>query len=127
MSALLTTLPGDIPGLLRRGSPLWVRGAQTVAVVLYDGRVAYATKGGLNHDALGAVELDLDDPTGRAHAAWWAEEKAPGVSILTPPGDGFMSPREARICHRAVYSVPMTPIQIDHLARLVLRLSGRTP
>lgn len=112
---LLNTLPGDIPGLLRRGSPLRVRGARTVAVVLFDGRVAYATKGALDDDVLGAVALDLTDPTGRAHAAWWALDRD-GFGIGLDHGD---------LIEDATQGADMIPEEIDALAHLVLRLAGR--
>lgn len=74
-------LPGDIPGLLRRGSPVVVtvgryagRGATVVRV--YDDAIVNL---GIDDIAAAHVEryeaaevaLDLTDPTGRAHAAWW--------------------------------------------------------
>ncbi len=122
MNPLLSTLPGDIPGLLRRGSPVMYGTRPRVVEDVEDYRLGGI---GLAPEQFAACRLDLSDPTGRAHAAWWAGEKAPGVSVVTPLMDGFMSPREGRICHRAVYNAPMAPEQIDTLARLVLRLAGR--
>ena len=74
------TLPGDIPGLLRRGSPVVLDGTSTGWT--YIG--ACAVDGG---DSLVAdedvvipawrrgLDLDLSDPTGQAHAAWWLRER----------------------------------------------------
>ncbi len=83
MSAL--TLPGDIPGLLRRGSPVvlatrtyggsvFLDGARGV-VCSDGGRVGTETLGGspvLVSTSPRDLALDLTDATGRAHAAWWA-------------------------------------------------------
>lgn len=87
------TLPGTIPGLLRRGSPA-VRLPMTPvggAVVDRDGwpcmivecgedvaAVAYSDGGTtLAEDdvPLADLALDLTDATGRAHAAWWVVDK----------------------------------------------------
>ncbi len=82
MSAL--TLPGDIPGLLRRGSPVvlatrtyggsvFLDGARGV-VCSDGGRVGTETLGGspvLVSTSPRDLALDLTDATGRAHAAWW--------------------------------------------------------
>ena len=76
------TLPGTIPGLLRRGSPVLSPGITGEVVLSREPRgfigeepVAGAL---VAHPALGVqwlalddLALDLSDPTGRAHAAWW--------------------------------------------------------
>lgn len=80
------TLPGDIPGLLRRGSP----------VIALIGRAKAATRAlvfghGVDHNGVlvgtssdgvrwlpdDCLALDLSDATGRAHAAWWLARNAP--------------------------------------------------
>jgi hypothetical protein len=82
MSAL--TLPGTIPGLLRRGSPV-VANVRTAAgdVFFADGARAVVfdvddTDGLLSIEggwfAPAQWSLDLTDPTGRAHAAWWLND-----------------------------------------------------
>lgn len=90
MSAL--TLPGGIPGLLRRGSPVVIRLGSDVAVsgvIVLPGYAVYrnggaegsweygAHTGTLTDDLLDGDEestaLDLTDATGRAHAAWWLD------------------------------------------------------
>lgn len=78
------TLPGTIPGLLRRGSPVIAPVSKRVRV---PGRRALVEgehlDTGLVLLADGALEdasdlrLDLTDATGRAHAAWWLEGQAP--------------------------------------------------
>ena len=78
------TLPGSIPGLLRRGSPCILASGQDSPAYWLDGRavtlhaladdMASAACDGLEtvvHVAHAALLLDLSDATGRAHAAWW--------------------------------------------------------
>lgn len=79
------TLPGTIPGLLRRGSPLILRPRVYGEVTLLNGGggvVHDEARGLAVTDTFGGstrivrygredVSLDLSDPTGRAHAAWW--------------------------------------------------------
>ena len=77
-------LPGTIPGLLRRASPVIAPVSKRVRVL---GRRALVEgehlDTGLVLLADGALEdasdlrLDLIDATGRAHAAWWLEAQAP--------------------------------------------------
>lgn len=127
---LLTTLPGDIPGLLRNGSILRHNGKRAVALQVIEGFVLVA------HHASGTdeeteveggtvpwdlVALDLTDPTARAHAAAWVLRHPVGL-------------REVRFNER-IYSIvracqdfgEVSEPAIDALARLVLRLAGRTP
>lgn len=71
------TLPGDLPGLLRRGSP--VRDADDperigVVVGTYPrGEVCTHWTWGDTSEVVdrSRLLLDLSDATGRAHAAWW--------------------------------------------------------
>ena len=79
------TLPGAILGLLRRGSPVTLRPRVYGDVTLMHGGqgvVHDAARGVAVVDTFGGsprvvrygredVALDLTDPTGRAHAAWW--------------------------------------------------------
>jgi len=70
------TLPGSIPGLLRRGSPVFVGRKREPSVVREinacrgDGNAVGVWNGWLNA-AIHLIALDLTDATGRAHAAWW--------------------------------------------------------
>lgn len=87
MTAL--TLPGSIPGLLRRGSPVRHDGAEYVVVDEEDGRIAIA-RWSCPAEVVGPlydyqVDLDLSDATGRAHAAWWAERECWGMSAQVAP------------------------------------------
>jgi len=84
------TLPGTIPGLLRRGSP--VIEDDRIAVYLGADHYGYhyvadlTPKRGCGHRIVqGPVDLDLSDPTGRAHAAWWlALRECPASHVLDP-------------------------------------------
>ncbi len=77
------TLPGSIPGLLRRGSPVPHPRAADVPCVVVGvredvARIAYPWP--RNHEdvdawPLGDLALDLTDATGRAHAAWWLADR----------------------------------------------------
>lgn len=82
------TLPGDIPGPLRRGSPviyqprpryqtscLWRPGAEVVVLTTWRRGEAMwvdvADAGGTESHPVICVALDLTDATGRAHAGLW--------------------------------------------------------
>lgn len=77
------TLPGEIPGLLRRGSPIViVRGERkgrvgVVADTTLDSIALCALEATVDDDAdlrgfaLNRAALDLADATGRTHALWW--------------------------------------------------------
>ena len=79
----LITLPGSIPGLLRRGSPVIGSGkfagrrGVIVDASLGGSHVVVAFEATATADASGEwlpraeLDLDLTDATGRAHAAWW--------------------------------------------------------
>ena len=77
MTDILTpTLPGAIPGLLRRGSPVFYRDEESSWTVLcIDGdEVCAAPVGEVPLGLWGMCDdftLDLTDATGRAHATWF--------------------------------------------------------
>ena len=123
----MSRLPGDIEGLLRLYSPVWVThapGRECSGVVIdldYMGGEAEVFLDGLEEPRLEwlpltAVELRLEGPlggaTGRAHAAW-----------LFPLGGTTTA--ECYACDLAECGADMTPDQIETLRRLVLRLAGR--
>lgn len=71
-------LPGKIPGLLRRSSPLVGFDGQIGIVTSIDPWRAWDTMSGRDtgfNPKL--VSLDLTDATGRAHAAWWLADRLP--------------------------------------------------
>lgn len=74
------TLPGTIPGLLRRASPVVGvhTGTNGIVMELSDhpdrgpgARVGETLAYSMSWAPLTAFALDLSDPTGRAHAVWW--------------------------------------------------------
>ena len=88
MSAPLT-LPGSIPGLLRRGSPVFYRDEESSWTVLCidDDEVCAAPAGEVPLGLWGMSDdftLDLGAATGRAHAAWWLAGQFRPTSLLPP-------------------------------------------
>lgn len=83
------TLPGNITGLLRRGSPVFWLDERTPWVVTWagpwpesdidEGTIALVAPGSspcIGQDCNATnLALDLTDATGRAHAAWWLESR----------------------------------------------------
>jgi len=77
MAAPAHTLPGDVPGLLRRGSPVfWTTPRGQI--------LSLGCSGSPRNDGMVGVAgfmrrvedlaLDLTDPTGRIHALWWWDQ-----------------------------------------------------
>lgn len=132
MSALLSSLPGDIPGLLRRGSPFVYVGPDRhrrgwiglIEQVHHDGRARIAWNAGVHGvERLEHVALDLTDATARWHAALWLDNQP--ISLLRAAADvGPVALGE--VMDAARRGVPMTPEQIDVLCRFCLRLAGRS-
>lgn len=127
MSNLLNTVPGDLPDLLRHGSPvLWddepclVQCSRDGTYQRVDGDV------GGTPDASELV-LDLTDATGRAHAAWWIQQRRDNHYFSIGPDWLNTVPGWYQALRLARAGADMTPEQIDTLARIVLRLAGRTP
>lgn len=130
---MLNTLPGDIPRLLRRGSPIVYVGPNRhrrgwiglIEQVYPDGQARIAWNAGVHGvEKLEHVALDLTDATARWHAALWLDNQP--ISLLRAAADvGPVALGE--VMDAARRGAPMTPEQIDTLARLCLRLAGRTP
>jgi len=93
------TLPGSIPGLLRRGSPVFWCDEETPYVVTWigpwpdsdpnGGAIALIAPGsepciGMCVNATADLALDLFDATGRVHAAWWLAEHLIAGAPETP-------------------------------------------
>jgi len=129
VSTFMSTLPGDISGLLRRGSPVHWRDEQTPFVVAWvgpwpdadldDGAIVQAAPCGYGlisvEDTARNFALDLTDRTGCAHAAAYAYATGRGREA-----DGW------RLFESALHFEDMSPEDTDRLARLCLRLAGRT-
>lgn len=135
MTALLNTLPGDIPGLLRRGSPVLVtidsdqpsvRGVVIDPIIEPDEPdlrcLVWNERNGRDNKAAMFVALDLTDATGRAHAAWWLMDRWRSGPWLPVEDRGLV----LEACRFAEQGADMTSEQIDTFARLVLRLAGTT-
>lgn len=138
------TLPGDLPGLLRRGSPITMQtgaGPRPGVVMrhLPDGEVMIAWTGqddGEEFDTSDplpprALALDLNDPTGRVHAAWWIRRNAPRDADYDMPCYPSTASYDAgEAARHAVYLATdgddMTPDEIDTLRRACLAVAGRT-
>lgn len=128
MNDLLTCIPDAhlIPFLLRRGSPVLINGHRRVVaeLLLDDGSAAWVAEPRGSVDRAperGSPALDLTDETGRWHAARWCNVRAKTFLWPTDPRG------EDEAVMLSCLGAAMTPTQIDTLARLVLRLAGRTP
>jgi hypothetical protein len=85
------TLPGTIPGLRLHSAPvIYLRtGDRGVAMLTPDGRIVVmfcpAGARGPWTEAASPDELalDLSDPTGRAHAAWWLADEPGNESVVS--------------------------------------------
>ena len=117
----------DIPAMLLKGSPVCLHGRAGYVVLGTSPddnvRLACVRSGRNEPHYVGFVALDLTDATGRAHAAWWARL---AVEQRTDAWRNVASAAEWALVQRAEVNGYMTPEQIDTLARLVLRLAGRT-
>lgn len=120
---LLTTLPGDIPSILLLGSILRIDDRRAVVVEEPEGDailIAIETDDGaeIRVEQRHAVALDLTHPASRQAAALWAS----GLRLNTS---------ERALVITAALSIfatsPWSEQDTDALARLVLRLAGRTP
>ena len=128
----MITLPGDIPGLLRRCSPL-PDGDVVFAVDTKDGtalcgEVAQTDAGPLQGWVnLSDIDLDLTDATGRAHAGWYADDR---VSYATARqvgrAVGARMVEVSTVIAWAMGNRDMSDSQIDLLRRIVLHVAGRT-
>jgi hypothetical protein len=139
------TLPGDLPGLLRRGSPIILQtGAGTARGVVVGPSVdvpggwevawtqVESTGGSILDDCpSAALALDLTDPTGptgRVHAAWWAW-RTWGVgraeSLILPVAAPHITEAEEEVLRAASLGRDFTDAEIATLRALCLRLAGR--
>lgn len=134
---MITTLPGHIPDLLRRGSPI-IAADTFRGVLVEDPTGCSSTLIAVERDEymvvirlemLHALALDLTDPTGRTHAARWIgaqpEQARWAVAAQVFTTGSRIAAMDA-IMDAAVWQRDMTDEQIDQLARVVLVLAGRT-
>lgn len=113
------TLPGTIPGLLRLGTT--VRAADDIdrhGIVVGTGSslgtLVYWHWSEVTTWTLEVpVVVDLSDPTGRAHAAWWVS------TFKHAPTDD-----EARAVLLAMTGLPMTDAEIERLRLVCLHVAG---
>ena len=129
MNDSILTLPGDIPGLLRRGSPVLYRDEESWWTVLYvDDDEACASPGdeaviGL-WGMLDDFALDLSDPTGRAHAAWWVLGQSAGpvskALAALDTSSTYLLGLIDRCCAGSA-----TAFDTEALRRIVLHVAGR--
>lgn len=117
---LKTTLPGDIPGLLRRGAPVLVNGRWR-ATVIGDDADQIAGEAGpepLPEDA----QLDLTDRIGLFIASLWARSQLYAEdSPLTDQQRAILE--YLVLC--ASRGMLMSEAEIDTFASLILVLAGR--
>lgn len=132
------TLPGTIPGLLRRGSPA-IRLPLTPmggAVVDRDGWPCIVVECGdevaacaFSDGGISVVEddipladlaLDLSDATGRAHAAWWARHEFDKLFADL----NRLSDKARRVLDLATRGEDMTPEQVADLRDFALHVAG---
>lgn len=118
------TLPGDIKGLLRRGSPVvrlcnHRKGAQGLVWRVGNGLavVTCADETGPSLLPMQDFALDLTDATGRVHSAWWVRDRSGGNGITR---------RQMDIVALAESGRTMSPEQTTTLRLLVLHVAGRS-
>ena len=130
----LLTAPGDIPGLLRRGSPAlgYIHAGEKLApgVVLEieGGFVRWALVHVLDGSKtivgwpvpLDRLFLDLSDRTGCWHAALWLI--AESARLGSHRG---LSVSELALVQDALWGEELAPDDVEELRTLVLRLAGR--
>jgi len=132
MNDSILTLPGDIPGLLRRGSPVWraravgglrcvcLTGAEGTAAVVLAARSDKCTEWYKSTELV----LDLSDPTGRAHAAWWVLGQSAGpvskALAALDTSSTYLLGLIDRCCAGSA-----TAFDTEALRRIVLHVAGR--
>jgi len=126
----IPTLPGSIPGLLRRGSPVFVARRSSwpsgVCIMPGDGNLWLVSRG-LQLPRQAAPQdlaLDLSDATGRVHAAWWLEaqghdEMAHAAHVVAGGVVGL-----ANLVMRIGTGLDMSDEQIGALRAVVLHVAG---
>lgn len=121
------TLPGDLPGLLRRSSPVLALVSAKVRAIgrraLVEGEhpdtgLVMLADGAL--EAASNLRLDLTDPTGRIHLLWWAERGTRDISSF------YTTEAEEHAIDLVRHGRECTEADIIALRGLGLRIAGRT-
>lgn len=123
---MIDRIPNPPAGMLRRGSPVFVGTAQDlVQCASVASGVLLVGEDDWRDDPCG-IALDLTDATGRAHLAAWI--RGQGYTLILPAARhlGLSGNERERLFDQARNLEDMTPPQIDTLARLALRVMGRT-
>lgn len=132
MTAPTHTLPGDVPGLLRRGSVVMVGGEwklggydQSGVIVEHpwaDDEVFVALIGGsrIRIDRQ-SVALSLHEPTSRSHALWWwegfdSDRRRAAVRRGLGGGEGL---RWALVAGHVLHGEDLIPDDLDTFARVM--------
>lgn len=125
------TLPGTIPGLLRRGSPVvcvtaWDIGRryarESLSAVVLDAEATRPRLSDYGHQDRESIALDLESATGRAHAAWWLLTEGTGPIRLLPFDVSLDEWRD--VMDKAKTGGEMTDWQITMLRAVVLHVAG---
>jgi hypothetical protein len=139
MNTSLPTLSGLIPGLLRRGPPVVAterrgkisRGDRGL-VICVSGDAAWAecfpTSQGRLRENL--IALDLSDPTGRAHAAWWLhEQERENVDQFQNrlAASGLLDADVYRAMNEACANMSLLSEQVEFLRLACLHVAGFVP
>ena len=133
---MIPTLTGDIPGLLRLGTVCHSPRGRCVVLfleqprvvdgpLLVDGVVVVSLASGIiEWLPLIGIVLDLSDPTGRVHAAWWLEaqghdEMAHAAHVVAGGVIGL-----AQLMMNIGAGLDVSAEQIGALRAVVLRVAG---
>jgi len=122
MAAPAHTLPGDVPGLLRRGSPVfWTTPRGQI--------LSLGCSGSPRNDGMVGVAgfmrrvedlaLDLTDPTGRIHALWWWVPQPNSARDASFESAGVSVGRWSRVCLSVYGGVDLTPDDLDTFTRVL--------
>ena len=122
------TLPGSIPGLLRRGSPCTHDDGSGRLVVLTPADqlparmvdVADAVNGDVLAFSAAHLALDLTDATGRAHAAWMALSHGPDAA----DGCGLSEAAVKHVLVMAATGAHMSKASLAGLRLVCLHVAG---
>lgn len=123
LAPLLSTLPGDIEGLRRDSTPMrHAHYGRGVAFSDLRGQPIILTSDGRCLTLNDGWSIDLSDETARAHVAAWLMRQEQAHLLMRDDASG-----EARhVFVQARDFESLTEREIDLLARLVLRLAGRS-